>query len=228
LEKDKIRLYGMRFCPYVKRVRLVMFFKNIDYEMVNINLTEKPEWYLKRFPEGRVPVLEQNGKVIFESLIIADYINEINSDRQLHPKDPYQKAVDKCLLTKFSKVSDNWGRAIYKRAEAKEAIHEVLLGLEIFEQELTSRRTTFFGGDQPLMLDLMIWPWFEMFMVGDAYLGPGFAYDDVLPASKFTHLRTWVKAMSAYPSVKKLMNTEKLNMFGETVRNGNRNFDIGL
>jgi len=35
--------------------------------------------------------------------------------------------------------------------------------LEVFEKELKTRGTKFFGGDQPVMLDYMIWPWFERF-----------------------------------------------------------------
>jgi pyrimidodiazepine synthase len=36
-----------------------------------------------------------------------------------------------------------------------------LEGLEIFDKELAKRGTAFFGGNQPGILDLMIWPWCE-------------------------------------------------------------------
>uniref|UniRef100_T1IUU7 Glutathione transferase n=1 Tax=Strigamia maritima TaxID=126957 RepID=T1IUU7_STRMM len=228
LEKDKIRLYSMRFCPYVKRVRLVLAEKNVQFETVNINLTEKPEWYLKRFPDGKVPVLEQNDKQVFESLIISDYLDEFCPGEKLHPIDPYRKAADQYLLSKFSKVSDNWGRAVHKPAEAKEAFQDVILGLEFFETELAKRRSKFFGGSRPQMLDLMIWPWFELLMSGEHFLGQGYEFEIVLANNKFPVLCSWVKSMSGHPSIKKLMNIENQNNFAESVKAGNRNYDVGL
>lgn len=37
----------------------------------------------------------------------------------------------------------------------------IMQGLEIFNQELANRGTTYFGGQEPGMLDYMIWPWCE-------------------------------------------------------------------
>ena len=44
--------------------------KGIEYECVNINLKDKPEWFLDLNPVGKVPTLEHpDGKVIYESAI---------------------------------------------------------------------------------------------------------------------------------------------------------------
>ncbi|CAF4997676.1 unnamed protein product, partial [Rotaria socialis] len=48
----------MRFCPYVQRAKLVLAAKNIPYEEINVNLVEKPEWYLEKNAPGQVPSLE--------------------------------------------------------------------------------------------------------------------------------------------------------------------------
>lgn len=37
----------------------------------------------------------------------------------------------------------------------------MLDNLDLFEKDLKARGSKFFGGDQPGMLDYMIWPWFE-------------------------------------------------------------------
>lgn len=44
--EGRVRLYSMKFCPFAHRVRLALSFKKIPYEIVNINLKAKPEWYL--------------------------------------------------------------------------------------------------------------------------------------------------------------------------------------
>lgn len=48
----KLRIYSMRFCPYAQRTILVLNAKKIDYEVININLTEKPEWFTSKSPNG--------------------------------------------------------------------------------------------------------------------------------------------------------------------------------
>lgn len=73
------------------------------FDIVNVNLTNKPEWLFEKNAEGKVPVLETNdGKILSESLIVADYIDEAYpSQRKLHPTDPYQKAQNRILLEKY-------------------------------------------------------------------------------------------------------------------------------
>ena len=77
------------------------------YETVNISLSEKPEWLLERNPNGTVPVLEQDDVVIYESLIVADYLNTVYPNpvgsQQLLPADPYRKARDDLLIDYYGK-----------------------------------------------------------------------------------------------------------------------------
>lgn len=44
----------MRFCPYAQRTVLILNAKKVPYEVVNINLTEKPEWLTSKSPFGNV------------------------------------------------------------------------------------------------------------------------------------------------------------------------------
>lgn len=76
----------------------------IRYETVNINLQSKPDWFLQRNPLGLVPVLEQDDKIIYESLVCNDYLDEVYPDPPLQPADPYLRAKDKMLIGQFDKV----------------------------------------------------------------------------------------------------------------------------
>lgn len=72
---------------------------------MNVNLTEKPEWLYEKSPLGKVPTLElESGDCIYESMIIADYLDEKYPQRPLYPKDPLKKAKDKLLIDQFNKV----------------------------------------------------------------------------------------------------------------------------
>ena len=65
--------------------------------MVNINIRERPEWYSKKNPQGKVPTLEEkDGLIVYESLIVSEYLDQkYYNQRPLLPKDPYQRAVQK-------------------------------------------------------------------------------------------------------------------------------------
>jgi len=81
------------------------------YEEININLVEKPEWYLKKNPPGQVPGLEwidpdtKETRFIPESLVVSDYLDEVNSESPLQPTDPYLKATQRVLVERFSNVN---------------------------------------------------------------------------------------------------------------------------
>jgi glutathione S-transferase len=83
------------------------------YEEININLVEKPEWYLKKNPPGQVPGLEwidpdtKETRFIPESLVVSDYLDEVNSESPLQPTDPYLKATQRVLVERFSNVNKN-------------------------------------------------------------------------------------------------------------------------
>ncbi|XP_016313367.1 glutathione S-transferase omega-1-like [Sinocyclocheilus anshuiensis] len=104
--KDHIRLYSMRFCPFAQRTRLVLNAKGITHDIVNINLKNKPDWFLEKNPLGLVPTLETpSGHVIYESPITCEYLDEVYPEKKLLPSDPFERAQQKMLLEHFSKVT---------------------------------------------------------------------------------------------------------------------------
>ncbi|XP_067646693.1 pyrimidodiazepine synthase-like [Eurosta solidaginis] len=161
-----LRLYSMRFCPYAQRAHLVLNAKGIPYHTIFINLTEKPEWLTEYSPLGKVPALQlpnEEGKpALIESLIIAEYLDEKYPDVPLLPKDPLKKALDKILIERFNPVITAMYKVFLGGSEgAPGALTEISKGLDIFEKELITRGTPYFGGEKPGMLDYMIWPWCE-------------------------------------------------------------------
>ncbi|KAG8551740.1 hypothetical protein GDO81_004243 [Engystomops pustulosus] len=166
-----IRVYSMRFCPYAQRARLVLAAKGIKHEVVNINLKSKPEWFLEKSPFGVVPSLEtSDGKIIYESPIVCDYLDEAYPGKKLTPADPYKKAQEKILLEHFSQIHS----ALYKVLFAKRANEDTTeLKAQFFEkfkkleELLTKKNTPYFGGESLSMIDYMIWPWIERFNIFD-------------------------------------------------------------
>lgn len=80
------------------RVRIAMNLKNISYEYKSVHLLKNggeqhlPE-YRKLNPQGEVPTLIHKGQVIGQSFAIIEYLDDIQTQPLLLPKDAYQKAL---------------------------------------------------------------------------------------------------------------------------------------
>ncbi|XP_015185108.1 PREDICTED: pyrimidodiazepine synthase-like [Polistes dominula] len=199
LVPGKIRLYSMRFCPYAQRVQLVLDAKKIPYDIVYVNLTQKPEWLLEKNPSGKVPCIELNsGEVLYESLIITEYLDEAYPQNKLYPLNPLSKAKDKLLIERFNTVITNMYKLYTGTTIDYNIFYEALASLEFFDRELVKRKTPFFGGSSPGMLDLMIWPWCERadiirILRGDEY---------TISRDRFLRLFEWRSAMKEDSAVK--------------------------
>jgi len=67
-------LYSYRRCPYAIRARMALHYANIDVEVREISIREKPADMLAISPKGTVPVLVlASGEVLDQSLDIIDW-----------------------------------------------------------------------------------------------------------------------------------------------------------
>ncbi|GIW47524.1 MAG: stringent starvation protein A [Deltaproteobacteria bacterium] len=96
-----IKLYDYPQCPFCRKVRITLFEKGIHYERIVIDLKkkeQKKEEFLRLNPYGKVPVLVDNGAVIYESSIINEYLDEKYPNPPLMPSTPEQRARARILI----------------------------------------------------------------------------------------------------------------------------------
>ncbi|XP_016149708.1 glutathione S-transferase omega-1-like isoform X2 [Sinocyclocheilus grahami] len=218
-----IRLYSMRFCPFAQRARLVLTAKGVKHEIININLKDKPDWFLEKNPSGTVPVLEtSSGQVIYESPITCEYLDEAYPEKKLLPSDPLERAQQRMLLDHYSKVIPYFYKISMgkKRGEDVSAAEvEFTEKVSQLHEYLAKKKTKYFGGDSITMIDYLIWPWFERAeMMGVKHC-----------LANTPELRKWIECMFEDPVVKATMfNTEDHKVFFNTYMDGNPNYDHGL
>src|SRR5689334_17901425 len=91
LENTMLTLISHPLCPYVQRAAIVLQEKGVAYERRDIDLANKPDWFLRISPLGKTPVLLVDDEAIFESAVICEYLDDTLAPR-LHPQDPLQRA----------------------------------------------------------------------------------------------------------------------------------------
>ena len=75
------------------------------HETVNINLAKKPDWYFEINPRGKVPSIEMNGEILYESDITSYYVDEVFDGKKLTTKDPLKRAKEHIILGNINNVS---------------------------------------------------------------------------------------------------------------------------
>jgi glutathione S-transferase len=96
-----LRLYDYPQCPFCRKARVALAEKGLKYERVFVDLRkreQKKEEFLKLNPYGKVPVLVDNGTVMYESSVINEYLDENYPDPPLMPSSPADRARVRILV----------------------------------------------------------------------------------------------------------------------------------
>jgi RNA polymerase-associated protein len=94
-------LYSGSTDPYSHRCRIVLYEKDMDFEVIDMDLHNKPEEIASISPTGKTPVLIERDLVLTESNIINEYIDERFPHPQLMPPDPVMRARARLVLFNF-------------------------------------------------------------------------------------------------------------------------------
>lgn len=111
----KLELISHRLCPFVHRAAIMLREKGVAFDRRNIDLKNKPDWFLAISPRGKVPVLVAGGVALFESAAICEFLDETHLPRLL-PADPFQRASQRAWV----EVANDLLAAQYKALVAAE------------------------------------------------------------------------------------------------------------
>ena len=177
-----ITLYDAPRCPYCARTRIALAEKGVEYEKVEIDLSNRPEWIYEKNPIGKVPVFEEGPFILPESHLINEYLDERYPDPALMPADPADRALVRLLVDRFDL---NLGDAYYsyRRGDegGEERLAHCLSRLEGYAQR----------GPRPYTLaDIAYLPWI---LRAESNLGVDLASHAALAG--------WVERVAERPSV---------------------------
>ncbi len=191
-------LVSHALCPYVQRAAIVLAEKDVPFERRDIDLGNKPDWFLKVSPLGKTPVLLVGGQAIFESAVICEYLEDTLTPA-LHPTDPLLRARHRAWI-EFASATLNGIGALYNAPDAKTfelKAAELRAKFQQLEAELalTQHSGPFFSGKAFSLVDAAFGPVFRYFNVFDTFGDFGILTD--LP-----RLRRWREALHQRPSVR--------------------------
>jgi len=190
-----IKLYTAA-TPNGWKVSIALEEMGLPYEVQVIDfatLEQKSDWYLKLNPNGRIPTLDDNGFVIFESGAILIYLAEKTG--KFLPRDLQGRSrVMQWLMFQMSGVGPMMGQANVFFRYFPEKIQsvidryqrEVTRLLGILDLQLASHE--YVAGDYSIA-DMALWPWVS-----------GYEWSGVSVA-EFRNLQRWLALVGARPTV---------------------------
>lgn len=194
MSQPTLKLISHHLCPYVQRARIVLAEKGIAHELEFIDLANKPDGFERISPLGKVPVLLTNGRSLFESSVITEYLDEVTPP-SLHPDDPYERARNRAWVEYASSTLDVV--AGFYNAGDEETFREKTRALRdrlrMLESELDPG--PYFNGDAFSLVDAAFAPLFRYFEVVETFMDLDFFGD--LP-----NVARWRHELSARPSVR--------------------------
>jgi glutathione S-transferase len=190
----RLKLISHKLCPYVQRAVIALTEKGFAFDRIDIDLANKPDWFLAISPLGKTPVLQVDDTPIFESAVILEYLEE-TQPKPLHPADPLRRAEHRAWI-EFGSTVLNDIAGFYAAPD------EATFKAKVSQLEQRFAR---------LEARVVAAPWFdgENFSLVDAVFGPVFRYFDVFDeiadfgifAGK-PKLARWRKSLAARPSVR--------------------------
>lgn len=194
MAKSQLELVSFKTCPYVQRAVIVLREKRAPFDVTYIDLKNPPDWFRRISPLGKVPLLKVDGTVLFESAVIAEYLDEVYAPR-LHPADALRRAHNRAwiefssnLLTEQFQMLMAPDRAAYDTAAAR-------LGASLDRLEAELGAGPYFNGAAPALIDCAFAPLLMRATLMEPYL-------DLGVFAPRPRLKTWSEALLARDSVR--------------------------
>jgi len=186
------------------RVKIALAEKGLSWEGMRVRLANREQKnadFLRLNPYGKIPVLVEDGKVLFESCIINEYLDEKYPNPPLMPKDPYLRGRGRILVD-----------------YALNFAHEPYWALrgEMFKSE-AARDTTIVEEKRRILTDLLLY--LEAALGDQSFFLGDLSLTDIailprllrmesygaLPSPSLPRLGAWLKRMKERPSVQGIL-----------------------
>lgn len=167
MSKSGIVLYGVDLSPCVRAVKITLEALGLDYEYKQVNLQageHLSEDFLKKNPQHTVPVLDDNGTVIWDSHAIATYlVDKYGKSDDLYPKDLAKRAAinqrlffdASVIFSSLASVSGPfWVSGV--TVVAQEKLNNIHRGLKLLETFLSG--SDYLVGDSLTLADICTGP----------------------------------------------------------------------
>ncbi len=187
-------------CPYVQRAAILLAEKQVPFERRDIDLANKPDWFLAVSPLGKTPVLLVGDQAIFESAVICEYLDETQAPR-MHADDALLRARERSWMEFGSALLNNIAGFYGADSEAQLMLKAGELAAKFRQVEAALGQGPYFGGERFSLVDAVFGPIFRYFDVFDMVA-------DFVGWSELPKVSAWRARLAQRPSVRSAVSAD--------------------
>jgi glutathione S-transferase len=203
-----MRLYRLHRSTNVERVTLALAYKGVEVESVWVEPDDR-EPVEQVSGQPLVPVIEEDGEIVFDSTAILRYLEQRYPEPPLYPRDEARRAEMDIYIDWFNRV---WKRspidleAVFLRGQPDEdrvaALTEALATHLDFHEALLGGRDFLFGSEFSAA-DCAAFPFLKYALGRDPADEEQFhrILDDYQTTTGRPRLRAWIERIDARPRV---------------------------
>ena len=201
-----LKFVSYKACPFVQRVAITLQYKDVDYDIEYIDLGNPPDWFLSISPLKKVPIMIVDDTVIFESVVINEYIDEAYPPT-LQPKDLLLKAINRSWVEFSNNISLYTFQLTIKegKIDFESTLEELLDDFDRVEEYLWAE--PFFNGKQFSLVDASYAPIFQRLN----YLEQ--IYNPIIEKDRYPRLTNWKDNLLSLKAVKESTVAEIQNLY---------------
>ncbi len=191
----QLELVSFALCPFAQRAVILLKRQALHYKITFINPMDPPEWFKKISPTGQVPLLRVDDEIVFESVAINEFINDI-SGGELLPENPLKKAQNRAWI-QFSSamMQDLFHIATGDKTQFTQSKDALFAALSKFETAKTT--APFFNGGDFSLVDATMAPLFMRLKWINEFT------DNALSLAKLPQISQWSDALLSLNCVQK-------------------------
>ena len=153
-----MKLYSNSIDPFSHRCRIVLYEKGMDFEVIDVDLTNKPEDLSILSPYSDSPVLVERDLILTDPNIINEYIDERFPHPQLMPADPVMRARARLFLKDMESELFIYMKDLEsKESKVREAAKKIVINTLIQLTPILDKQP-FLLHDEYSMLDVAMAP----------------------------------------------------------------------
>jgi glutathione S-transferase len=209
-------LYHIPVCPFCQRLDILLTLKGrrdeIDFQAIDITLPRPDALLQKTRGSTALPVLETaDGRIIKESLVILQYLEDIYPERPVAQRDPYRRAVENMLTRMDGEFfMQGYGWLMNQDAGRRDAFREGMLKQYAQLNDFLLEHAP----SGPFLFEDFGWsetvftPFFQRFVFLEYY--ENFALPD---EPRYARVRQWVEACLAHPAAQQVTKEEVVKLY---------------
>jgi len=210
------KIYHIPVCPFSQRVEILLSLKGlagaVDFHVMDVT-EPRPDWFLEMTGgTTAMPVMDLgDGRVLKESLVILQYVEEAFGKPPILRADPYERAVERMMIARENDFTIAGYTMVMNRDREKTAgLRDRLLGhyqwLDAFLRRHNPDGTWLF--DEFGMAETVYTPLFVRFLFLDYYEG-----FDLPEDGRFDRVAKWRDACLAHPAAQQVSEREVVTVY---------------